>query len=77
MSALDEAAADIYLKVNGGNTDRNLLLKIIRNPEVQFKITPQNTSALAEFMHRVGAIKNKPGSVKDWFFDDAHVAAGN
>jgi NitT/TauT family transport system substrate-binding protein len=25
----------------------------------------------------VGAIKNKPASVKDYFFDDAQNAAGN
>ncbi|RZL41415.1 MAG: ABC transporter substrate-binding protein, partial [Variovorax sp.] len=42
-----------------------------------FKTAPQNTFALAEFMHRVGAIKNKPASVKDYFFDDAHNAGGN
>ena len=57
--------------------DRNLLLKISRNPEVEFKLTPQNTFALAEFMHRVGAIKNKPASAKDYFFDDAHNAQGS
>ncbi|WP_343722180.1 ABC transporter substrate-binding protein [Herbaspirillum seropedicae] len=87
LDALDEAAsfiranpdkaADIYLKVNKGNTDRKLLLQIIKNPEVQFKIAPQNTYGLAEFMHRVGAIKNKPASVKDYFFDDPHVQGGS
>ena len=46
-------------------------------PEVQFKTTPQNTYPLAEFMHRVGAIKNKPASVKDYFFDDAQNVSGN
>lgn len=87
LAALDEAArfvtaqpkqaADIYLKVSQAKLDRALLLKILTNPEVQFKTTPQNTYALAEFMHRVGAIKNKPASVKDYFFDDAHNAGGN
>lgn len=72
-----EKAADIYIKVSNANIDRNLLLKIIKNPEVQFKITPQNTYTLAEFMHRIGAIKNQPASVKDYFFDDAHNVAGN
>lgn len=57
--------------------DRALLLKIIKSPEVQFKTTPQNTLALAEFMHRVGAIRNKPASVKDYFFDDPNNATGN
>ncbi|WP_420105740.1 ABC transporter substrate-binding protein [Herbaspirillum huttiense] len=77
ISANPEKAADIYLKVNKGNTDRKLLLQIIKNPEVQFKSAPQNTYGLAEFMHRVGAIKNKPASVKDYFFDDAHVQGGS
>ncbi len=77
ITANPEKAADIYLKVNKGNTDRKLLLQIIRNPEVQFKIAPQNTYGLAEFMHRVGAIKNKPASVKDYFFDDTHIQGGS
>ncbi|KQO16196.1 nitrate ABC transporter substrate-binding protein [Acidovorax sp. Leaf76] len=77
VTANPEKAADIYLKVSNAKTDRDLLLKIIKNPEVQFKITPQNTYALAEFMHRVGAIKNKPASAKDYFFADAHNVAGN
>ena len=77
VAAQPEKAADIYLKVTGAKTDRELLLKIIKSPEVQFKTTPQNTYALAEFMHRVGAIKNKPASAKDYFFPDAHNAAGN
>ncbi|RCW69188.1 ABC transporter substrate-binding protein [Pseudorhodoferax soli] len=77
ITANPEKAADIYLKVSGGKTDRELLLRIIKNPEVQFTTAPQNTYALAEFMHRVGAIKNKPASAKDYFFDDAHSAQAN
>lgn len=85
VNALDEAAqfiarnpeqaADIYLKTN--KVDRALLLKIIRNPEVQFKTTPQNTLGLGQFLHRVGAIKNEPKAITDYFFDDAHVKGGN
>lgn len=77
VTANPEKAADIYIKVSNAKIDRALLLKIIKNPEVQFKTTPQNTYQLAEFMHRVGAIKNKPASVKDYFFDDAQNAQGN
>ncbi|ASU40906.1 nitrate ABC transporter substrate-binding protein [Herbaspirillum sp. meg3] len=87
VAALDEAAkfvvanpdkaADTYIRVSNAKIDRDLLLKIIKNPEVQFKITPQNTYPLAEFMQRVGAIKNKPASVKDYFFDDAHINGGS
>lgn len=77
VKADPEKAADIYLRTNKSKVDRALLLKIIRHPEVDFKLTPENTFALADFMYRVGAIKNKPASVKDYFFDDAHLVGGS
>jgi NitT/TauT family transport system substrate-binding protein len=77
VAANPEKAADIYLKVAGGNTDRALLLKIIQNPEVQFKVRPENTLGMGQFLHRVGAIKNQPTALKDYFFEDALTASGN
>src|SRR5450830_1644555 len=77
ITANPEKAADTYLRVTRAKTDRDLLLKIIRNPEVQFKTAPQNTLGLGQFMHKVGAIKNKPNSVKDYFFDDTPAQTGN
>lgn len=77
ITANPEKAADTYIRVTNAKVDRELLLKVIRNPEVQFKIQPQNTLGLATFLHRVGVIKNKPASVKDYFFPDAHVAGGS
>jgi NitT/TauT family transport system substrate-binding protein len=76
-TANPDKAADTYLRVTGAKIDREFLVKIIRNPEVQFKVTPQNTFGLATFLHRVGAIRNKPASAKDYFFPDAHVANGS
>ncbi|CAN7296160.1 ABC transporter substrate-binding protein [Massilia sp. LjRoot122] len=63
-----EAAADAYLRVNKGNIDRALLVKVIKNPQVQFKVAPQNTLGLAQFLHEVGAIKTRPASWRDYFF---------
>ncbi len=77
ITANPEGAADVFLRSGQGNIDRALLLSIIKSSDVQFKLTPQNTLALADFMHRVGAIKNKPASARDYFFDDAHNAAGS
>jgi NitT/TauT family transport system substrate-binding protein len=76
-TANPEKAADTYLRVTGAKIDRDFLIRIIRNPEVQFKIAPENTFALASFLHRVGVIRNKPASAKDYFFPDAHVASGS
>lgn len=77
VAANPEKAADIYLKVTGAKTDRALLLQIIKNPEVQFKVQPENTLGLGQFLHRVGAIKHKPEALKDYFFDDALTARGS
>jgi len=63
--------------VTGAKTDRALLLKIIKNPEVQFKTRPENTLGLGQFLHRVGAIRNAPQTVQDYFFDDAHIAGAS
>jgi NitT/TauT family transport system substrate-binding protein len=77
VGANPEAAADIYLKRNKSSLDRELLLSVIRNPQVQFKVAPQNTLGLAQFLHRVGAIRNQPSSWKDYFFDDPVTAGGS
>ena len=58
-TANPEKAADTYLRVTGAKLDRDFLIKIIKNPDVQFKLAPQNTP-LAQFMHKVGAIKTAP-----------------
>jgi NitT/TauT family transport system substrate-binding protein len=77
VTAHHEEAADIYARVAGGKQDRKLLLSVIGNPRMQFKVTPQNTFSLATFMHDVGAIRNKPASWRDYFFDDALTAQGS
>lgn len=72
-----EQAADIYLRVNHSNMDRALLLKIIKNPEVTFKLSPENTLPLGQFMHRVGAIRNAPQTWQDYFFADPLITCGS
>ncbi len=71
------AAADTYLRVTQAKIDRAALLKIIDNPQFEFSVTPKNTYPLAEFLYRVGAIKNKPDSWKDYFFQDAKPLQGS
>ncbi|MFK3799014.1 ABC transporter substrate-binding protein [Pseudomonas sp. NPDC088444] len=70
-------AADTYLRVTQSKADREQLIKIISNPQFEFTITPKNTYPLAEFLYRVGAIKHKPASWKDYFFQDAKLLQGS
>jgi len=87
VEALDEAAqliaknpelaADAYLRVTKGKIDRAFLLKVIKNPQIQFKVAPQNTQGMATFLHQAGAIKNKPASWRDYFFEHPALAKGS
>lgn len=77
ITANPEKAADIYLRDTGSRLDRDLLLKVIKSPEVTFKVEPQNTLGLGQFMHRVGAIKNEPKALDDYFFVNPRIAAGS
>jgi hypothetical protein len=68
--------ADTYLRISKAKVDRELLLKIIKNPQVNFSVAPQNTYGLAQFLYRVGAIKKQPASWRD-YFEDPVIAAGS
>ena len=71
------AAADTYIRVTKAKIDRDELITIISNPKFEFTITPKNTYPLAEFLYRIGAIKNKPTSWQDYFFEDATPLQGS
>lgn len=70
-------AADTYIRVTKANIDRAQLIKIIDNPQFEFTISPKNTYPLAEFLYRVGAIKTKPTSWEDYFFQDSKLLQGS
>ncbi|MHA4868158.1 ABC transporter substrate-binding protein [Duganella sp. PWIR1] len=72
-----EGAADTYLRISKSKVDRDLLLKIIKNPQVNFSVAPQNTFGLSQFLHRVGAIKKQPVSWREYFFEDPVIANGS
>ena len=77
VAANPEGAADAYLRVNKGNIDRALVLKVIKDPKTQFRVAPQNTLGLAQFLHQVGAIRNRPASWRDYFFAHPAIADGS
>ncbi len=71
------AAADTYIRVTQAKIDRDTLIQLIDNPRYEFTVTPKNTYPLAEFLYRVGAIKHKPASWKDYFFQDERPLQGS
>jgi NitT/TauT family transport system substrate-binding protein len=77
VAANPELAVDAYLRVTKAKTDRAFLLKVIKNPQIQFKVAPQNTLGLAQFLFQAGAIKKQPASWRDYFFDHPALASGS
>jgi NitT/TauT family transport system substrate-binding protein len=72
-----ELAADAYLRVTKAKIDRAFLVKVLKNPQFQYKVAPTNTYGLAQFLFQAGAIKKQPASWRDYFFDDPALASGS
>lgn len=70
-------AAGVYLAQNRGDLDKDFVLSILNDPDIQFTVAPSRVGAFADFMHKVGAIKNKPATWKDLFFEDLHGETGS
>jgi NitT/TauT family transport system substrate-binding protein len=77
IKANPELAVDAYLRVTKARTDRAFLLKVIANPQIEFKVAPQNTLGLAQFLFKAGAIKKQPASWRDYFFEHPALASGS
>jgi NitT/TauT family transport system substrate-binding protein len=85
IAALDEAsdlvardpkaAAEIYLAVTKEKISVDELVSIIKQPGAIFSTVPQRSMLWAEYMYRIGLIKQKPASWKDYSFP--HIADRN
>ncbi len=69
--------ARIYVKVTGSRQSADEIRQIIENPAQRALLTPSGTFAQAEFLHRIGTLKNKPASWKDYTFPELHHLAGS
>jgi NitT/TauT family transport system substrate-binding protein len=69
--------AQLWIDAEKSKLSLDFVEKILKDPENVFTTTPQNVMKYAEFMHRVGAIKEKAESWKDLFFPDIHAKSGS
>jgi NitT/TauT family transport system substrate-binding protein len=79
MISKDKAAAAAALRSSTKETglSEEELVEVIGDPAVKFTTTPENVMKYAEFMHRVGTLKNLPASWEDLFFPEIHGVPGN
>ncbi|WP_460163722.1 ABC transporter substrate-binding protein [Pseudomonas sp. S2_F03] len=71
------AAAQTYIRVEQSKLSLPLVEKIVADPEIDFTVVPQRTYIYAEKLQALGVLKNKAGSWKDYFFEEAHGGAGS
>jgi len=72
------AAAKVYLEQARDSKDTvDDIYGMISAPNYMYTLTPQKVGKTAEFMHKIGAIKNKPSSWKDFFFSEVHGLPGD
>ena len=72
-----KAAAEIYIAVTKEKITIEELVAVIKQPGAIFSATPQRSMLWAEYMHRIGLIKQKPASWKDFTFPNIHDRQGS
>jgi NitT/TauT family transport system substrate-binding protein len=87
LAAFDEAtdainqdktkAADNYIAWAKYKGPRDLVLKVLNDPQVTFTTTPHKIGTYADFMYKIGAVKIKPKSWKELFFPEAQALPGS
>jgi NitT/TauT family transport system substrate-binding protein len=87
VAALDEAsdmiakdpkgAAEIYLAATKEKISVEDLVEVIKQPGAIFSATPQRSMLWADYMNRIGFIKMKPASWKDYTFPGIHDRNGS
>lgn len=72
-----QKAADIFIRVQNSKLPRELVRRIVEDPENDFTASPFRTFVYAEELHKLGVLKNRAGSWKDYFFEEAHAQPGS
>jgi NitT/TauT family transport system substrate-binding protein len=70
-------AAAIYVKAEPSKLPAEYFAKLLEEPDVRFTLAPENTVKIAEYLARIGTLKQKPADWKDMFFPELHAEKGN
>ena len=73
-----KAAAQRYLEwSNDKKSTVDEVYAAISNPDYAFTLVPEKVFKTAEFMAKIGSIKDKPNTWQDMFFPEVHKLPGN
>ena len=69
--------AQIYKEVDKSRLDLAFIEEIMLLPETRFTAAPEGTMKFADFLNKIGSVKQKPETWKDLFFPEAHDLEGS
>jgi NitT/TauT family transport system substrate-binding protein len=71
-------AAELYVRFEKGKLTADKVLAYLQQEDkVFYSPTPSRMMVHAEFMHKIGSLKNLPASWKDLFFENVHDRPGS
>jgi NitT/TauT family transport system substrate-binding protein len=70
-------AAELYLKDSKEKLTVDEIVQMMSQPNFVYSTAPQQTLKFGEMMYKVGSIKNKPTSWKDYFFSEVYGLKGS
>jgi len=70
-------AAETFIRVQKSKLAPAFVRKIVEDPENDFTASPFRTFVYADELHKLGVLKNRAGSWKDYFFEEAHAQPGS
>jgi NitT/TauT family transport system substrate-binding protein len=71
-------AAKVYLdQAKDTKSSMDDIYQVISNPDYRYTLAPEKVYKTAEFMYKIGSIKEKPASWKDLFFPEIHHLVGD
>lgn len=72
-----EDSIKVYIEEEKSKLAPAFIAKMMASPDLKHTIVPLNTIKYATFMHKVGSLKNKAESWKDYYFPDVHDVKGS
>lgn len=74
----DKAGAALtFIRVQKSKLAPDFVRRIVEDPENDFTASPHRTFVFADELFKLGVLKNKAGSWKDYFFEEAYARPGS
>jgi NitT/TauT family transport system substrate-binding protein len=70
-------AAETFIRVQKSKLPLAFVRKIVEDPENDFTVSPFRTFVYADELHKLGVLKNRAASWKDYFFEEAYAQPGS